>query len=194
MSGSKSMPTTPSKGERQTMSDGTPGSAHDRGRDLDSTTSDATGEASPNPRSPNPAATSSGTSPTAGDSQALVFETGTTPVSPRRPLNPGLYAPDPANPAPEPATTVADVVYRLMHPDQSLYSEDGTTVTLTIIWAVLVAGPERFGLTTPPDGRHSLDEADYLHHYGRFYGLSPQIWEWLTGGEDTLTLPASHFA
>lgn len=105
------------------------------------------------------------------------------------PLQPGLYAPDPA--APPQVTTLTDVVTRLMTPPQELYNGDGT-VTLTITWAVGVAGPERFE-RTPLARRHSLVQDDELRERGVAAGLSQEIMDWLRSGDETLTLPESHF-
>lgn len=53
-------------------------------------------------------------------------------------------------------------------------------------------GPEYF--ESSPDGvRHSLLHEVELYNQLQEAGLSQEIFEWLTDGEDTITLPASHF-
>jgi hypothetical protein len=78
-----------------------------------------------------------------------------------------------------------------MNPPSPLYN-DNQTVTLTINWAVGVAGPERFERLAG-DNRYVLSYRDDLREQGEAAGLSSEILEWLEGGEETLTLPASHF-
>jgi hypothetical protein len=85
--------------------------------------------------------------------------------------------------------SIAGIVHRLMSPPEYLYSEDYRDVTLTITWAVGVAGQERFNSL---QGRHALSLDDDLCG-GEAYGLSEEILNWLKGGEDTLTLPSTHF-
>jgi hypothetical protein len=85
--------------------------------------------------------------------------------------------------------SIAGIVHRLMSPPECLYSEDYRDVTLTITWAVGVAGQERFNSL---QGRHALSLDDDLCG-GEAYGLSEEILNWLKGGEDTLTLLSTHF-
>jgi hypothetical protein len=80
-----------------------------------------------------------------------------------------------------------------MHPDRLLYSEDKQTVTLSITWAVGIAGKERF--RSPNRGRgHFLLSRDPLCKAGVATGLSQEILSWLKDGDATLVLPASHFS
>jgi hypothetical protein len=102
----------------------------------------------------------------------------------------GLYAPNISG-RNLPDDSIAGIVARLMSPPEYLYSEDFRDVTLTITWAVGVAGQERFD-RLPHDGRHALSLDDDLCG-GEAYGLSEEILDWLKGGQDTLTLPATHF-
>jgi hypothetical protein len=79
-----------------------------------------------------------------------------------------------------------------MNPPEYLRDNESQTVTLTITWAVGIAGPERFQLLPHLD-RLVLQGQDELRERGEEAGLSTDIMDWLKGGEDTLTLPASHF-
>lgn len=107
------------------------------------------------------------------------------------PLNPGLYAPDPAAPPPV-NLTLFEIVGRLMNPPAE-YRDDNGNVTLWITWVVGVAGVERFE-QSPLGHRHSLLQSDDLYVHGEVAGLSKEILQWLRYGEDSLVLPASHFS
>jgi hypothetical protein len=111
-------------------------------------------------------------------------------VEPAPGLCAGLYAPDVSGGV-HPDDSIAGIISRLMSPP-SFLNNDNQTVTLTITWAVGVAGPERFERLAGDD-RYVLSYHDDLREQGQAAGLSPEILEWLEGGEQTLTLPASHF-
>jgi hypothetical protein len=103
----------------------------------------------------------------------------------------GLYAPSLANDN-FPDDSIPTIVARLMNPPEYLYNNEDQTYTFLINWVVGIAGPERFqpsGL----NGRHVLRREDELWEEGEEAGLSVEIMVWLKRGEETLTLPASHF-
>jgi hypothetical protein len=79
-----------------------------------------------------------------------------------------------------------------MRPPLYLYSNNRQAVTLTINWAVGVAGPERFERRGTND-RYFLCGGDELDEQGEAAGLSSEVMEWLKYGEETLKLPAEHF-
>lgn len=79
-----------------------------------------------------------------------------------------------------------------MNPPEYLYNSEDQTYTLPINWVVGVAGPERFE-RLPYQDRYVLRREDELREQGEEAGLSADIMDWLKGGEETLTLPASHF-
>jgi len=92
-----------------------------------------------------------------------------------------------------PGNSILSIAHRLMTPDQALYSNQGDTVTLTITWAIGIAGLERFHHAPFTNGRYLLRLGDDLALDGERAGLSPVVLDWLIHGEDTLTLPAGHF-
>jgi hypothetical protein len=79
-----------------------------------------------------------------------------------------------------------------MNPPPPFYNNEHQTVTLTINWAVGVAGPERFE-RHGAERRYLLSRGDELGEQGEAAGLSSEILEWLKHGEETLTLPVEHF-
>lgn len=79
-----------------------------------------------------------------------------------------------------------------MNPPEYLRNNEDQTVTLTITWAVGAVGLERFQLPRTED-RLVLQGQDELGEQGEEAGSSAEIMAWLKDGEDTLTLPASHF-
>ncbi|KAF2792645.1 hypothetical protein K505DRAFT_338522 [Melanomma pulvis-pyrius CBS 109.77] len=106
------------------------------------------------------------------------------------PLNPGLYAPDPAAPVPGNDSIFA-IATQLMNPPEDFRHVDNN-FTIYITWAVGVAGPERFERTSL-NHRHSLLQNDDLYLRGLEAGLSEEVREWLRYGQEKLSLPASHF-
>jgi hypothetical protein len=103
----------------------------------------------------------------------------------------GLYAPNLSGGV-LPDDSVAGIVARLMSPPPPFYNNEHQSVTLTINWAVGVAGPERFERHGAA-GRYFLNRGDELGEQGEATGLSSEILEWLKHGEETLTLPVEHF-
>jgi hypothetical protein len=110
--------------------------------------------------------------------------------TPDRPLNPGLYAPNPAAPALR-ELTLFEIVAELMNPPQDMRYPPGK-VTLNITWAVGKAGKERFERTAL-NHRHSLKQDDDLYVLGVSAGLSNEVCQWLRYGEDEFVLDVSHF-
>jgi hypothetical protein len=106
------------------------------------------------------------------------------------PLNPGLYAPDPATPFPR-DLSVFEIATILMNPPQEFRLSPGM-VTIDIDWAVGKAGRERFEMSLL-DHRLSLVQTDELYSRGEEVGISTEVLKWLRGGKKTLELPASHF-
>lgn len=91
-----------------------------------------------------------------------------------------------------PDNTTLSIAHRLMTPDQALYSNQGETVTLTIIWAIGIAGLTRFHHAPFTNGRYLLRLGDDLALDGKRAGLSHVVLDWLEHGEDTLILPSGH--
>ncbi|KAF1914837.1 hypothetical protein BDU57DRAFT_305812, partial [Ampelomyces quisqualis] len=114
-----------------------------------------------------------------------------TANQPRLPRS-GLYSPGLSGDIPPPDDTPATIFGRLMNPRAVFRSKDGQTVTITIIWAVGIVGPENFE-SARANTRHS--PCNNVEMYGQLQEacLSGDIFEWLKRGEATLTLPASHF-
>jgi hypothetical protein len=79
-----------------------------------------------------------------------------------------------------------------MSPPKYFHNDDRRTITITINWAVGVAGPERFE-RRGTDGRYFLSGGDELEEQGGAAGLSGDILDWLKYGQETLTLPVEHF-
>jgi hypothetical protein len=104
----------------------------------------------------------------------------------------GLYAPNVSGSALPDDDSIAGIVARLMSPPSYFYNDDRQTITITINWAVGVAGPERFE-RRGTDGRYFLSGGDELEEQGGAAGLSSEILDWLKYGEETLTLPVEHF-
>jgi hypothetical protein len=119
----------------------------------------------------------------------VVTNTGTVSDA-QRPLNPGLYAPDPAAPPPR-DLTLSEIAAELMDPPLDMHYPQGK-VTLNITWAVAKAGKERFERTSL-NHRHSLSQDDDLYVRGISLGLSTEVLQWLRYGEEELELDASHF-
>jgi hypothetical protein len=90
------------------------------------------------------------------------------------------------------ADSSAGIVYRLMHPHESLYSDDMQTVTLTKNWAVGIIGPEHFEDPGPFEHRILMNGSE-LRNRSQELGLSKEIFEWLTSTADKIELSASHF-
>jgi hypothetical protein len=105
----------------------------------------------------------------------------------------GLYAPNIAGGV-SADTSIRTVVRRLMSPGWQFYDVNGTTVTLTITWAIGIIGPERFEYL-PQGNRQYLSRGEGLDWEGENAGLSTVILDWLKdkNGSETLVLPLSHF-
>lgn len=81
--------------------------------------------------------------------------------------------------------------HKLMTPDTALYSEDGTTVTLTKTWAIGILGEYIF-LTS--NGSRSLKPFHGLSQIlDGEYGLSGQVLSWLKSDREELKLPSHIF-
>lgn len=96
----------------------------------------------------------------------------------REHLFPGLYAPPPG-PSPNYDTSLNTIVRRIMTAD-NLHPE-GDHITLTITWAIGIAGCERFLQDIDSRyGRRGLNPNDELAETkGKPYGLSDKIADWL---------------
>jgi hypothetical protein len=122
--------------------------------------------------------------------QGPTSSTPTDSVTQQDPLNPGLYAPDPAAHVPR-DLSVFEIAAILMDPPEEFRLSPGM-VTIDIDWVVGKAGRERFEMS-PLEYRLSLIQTDELYLRGEEVGISPEVLKWLRGGEKSLTLPASHF-
>ena len=70
-----------------------------------------------------------------------------------------------------------------------MYSADRSTVTLSLVWAIGVCGPEHFEYAGDDESnRRVLRQDSALRLEGREKGLPKEIFEWLCGEQDGETL------
>ncbi|ORY11413.1 hypothetical protein BCR34DRAFT_587919 [Clohesyomyces aquaticus] len=105
-------------------------------------------------------------------------------------LFPGLYSPSLNTIINPSVVTLQTVVDRLMDPPIELYTKDMMAVRLNKVWAVGVAGAERFSNMF---GQHKLNPEDPLATSGMSLGLSGEMLEWLISPGNVFYLPAKHF-
>ncbi|KAH7371552.1 hypothetical protein BKA66DRAFT_444010 [Pyrenochaeta sp. MPI-SDFR-AT-0127] len=79
---------------------------------------------------------------------------------------------------------------KLMNPEKHRLTDDGKSMVLDKVWAIGMAGKERF---VSAGGHHYLAVTDPLYEHGEHFGLSPAVLKWLKSHDHSITLDVNHF-